>query len=238
MLLNTFSFDCLTLGQNPGGPLIQISDGTIYGTTPLGGTYNDGTIYTLDTTTGILAVAYDFGTSPTDGRSPEAGFTLATDGNFYSSTMDGGIFGSGSLFQLSQNDNYAQLYSFPVAGHGQGTEAPLSAPVQATTGLFYGVTDTGGFWGEGTIYTLDMGLGPFIAFVRAQGHVGATAQILGQGFTGATRVTFNGVPAVSYAVVSDTYLTAVVPSGATSGPVVVTTPTGALNSNRNFTVSQ
>ena len=32
---------------------------------------------------------------------------------------------------------------------------------------------------------------------------------------------------VSFGVVSDTYMTAVVPSGATTGPVVVTTPGGA-----------
>ncbi len=83
-----------------------------------------------------------------------------------------------------------------------------------------------------------MGLGPFITFVRAQGKIGATAQILGQGFAGATSVTFNGVPAARFAVVKDTFMTAVVPSGATTGRVVVTTPARALNSNKNFRISQ
>ena len=49
-------------------------------------------------------------------------------------------------------------------------------------------------------------------------------------------VTFNGVPATSFTVVKDTYLTAVVPSGATSGTVAVTTPNGTLKSNRKFRV--
>jgi hypothetical protein len=39
-------------------------------------------------------------------------------------------------------------------------------------------------------------------------------------------------------VVSDTYMTAVVPSGATTGPVVVATPTGTLTSNKKFRISQ
>jgi hypothetical protein len=67
-------------------------------------------------------------------------------------------------------------------------------------------------------------------------QVAQTAQILGQGFTGTTSVTFNGVPATSFKVASDTFLTAVVPSGATAGPVVVTTPGGALTSNKSFTI--
>jgi hypothetical protein len=73
--------------------------------------------------------------------------------------------------------------------------------------------------------------------VKPQGEVGATAQILGQGFTGSTSVTFNGVPA-SFAVVNDSYMTAIVPTGATTGPVIVITPSGGLASNKNFRVTE
>ena len=81
-----------------------------------------------------------------------------------------------------------------------------------------------------------MGLGPFITFVRSTGKVGRAAQILGQGLAGTTGVTFNGIAATSFKVLRDTYMTAVVPSGATTGPVVVTTTTGTFTSNRNFVV--
>jgi hypothetical protein len=57
-----------------------------------------------------------------------------------------------------------------------------------------------------------------------------------QGFTGTTNVSFNGASA-SFTVVSDTYLTATVPSGATTGFVNVTTPGGTLKSNRMFLVT-
>ena len=75
-----------------------------------------------------------------------------------------------------------------------------------------------------------------MTLVRYTGGVGQTSQILGQGLTGTTSVTFNGVPASSLTVVNDAYMTAVVPSGATSGPVVVTSPSGALKSNKNFRI--
>ena len=81
-----------------------------------------------------------------------------------------------------------------------------------------------------------MGLGPFVAFVQPIGKIGRTAQILGQGFIGTTSATFNGVPATTFKVLRDTYMTAVIPAGATTGPVVVTTPSGTLTSNKNFVV--
>jgi hypothetical protein len=109
--------------------------------------------------------------------------------------------------------------------------------MQHTSGLLYGPSWMGGTHGDGFLYSVDMGLGPFVTFVHAQGKVGSVAQILGQGLTGASSVTFNGVPTASFAVVSDTYMTAVVPTGATTGPVVVTTPGGTLTSNVNFRVS-
>jgi large repetitive protein len=72
-------------------------------------------------------------------------------------------------------------------------------------------------------------------FVRAAGKVGQTGPILGQGFTGTTSVTLNGIPA-SFTVVSDTFIRATVPAGATTGYVSVTTPSGTLTSNVPFQV--
>jgi hypothetical protein len=76
----------------------------------------------------------------------------------------------------------------------------------------------------------------FVTFVQPTGKVGQAAQILGQHLTGATSVAFNGVPATSFSIVRDTYMTAVVPTGATTGKVVVTTPGGALTSNVNLII--
>jgi hypothetical protein len=85
------------------------------------------------------------------------------------------------------------------------------------------------------VFSLDMGLAPFVAFVRSSGKVGQTGGILGQGFTGTTGVSLNGTP-TSFKVLSDTLIRATVPAGATTGYVTVTTPSGTLTSNVPFRV--
>lgn len=54
-------------------------------------------------------------------------------------------------------------------------------------------------------------------------------------FTGVTAVEFNGI-AASFNLVSSTSIKAVVPIGAASGSISVTTPTGIATSSGNFTV--
>jgi carboxypeptidase T len=54
-----------------------------------------------------------------------------------------------------------------------------------------------------------------------EGSAGDTVTITGAGFTDAVQVAFNGAPAASFTVVSDTEITAVVPVGATSGRISV-----------------
>jgi hypothetical protein len=73
------------------------------------------------------------------------------------------------------------------------------------------------------------------SFTPTHGTVGTSVDILGATFTGATAVTFNGT-AASFTVDSDSELHAIVPSGATYGPISVTTPQGTGTSNANFFV--
>lgn len=63
-------------------------------------------------------------------------------------------------------------------------------------------------------------------------HVGLT----GAGFTGATAVEFNGLPAGAFNVTSDTQIDSWVPVGATAGPIVVHSPAGTLTSSTNLLV--
>jgi uncharacterized repeat protein (TIGR03803 family) len=232
LYLHSFSANGLS-GAIPFGSLVQASDGNFYGTTYYGGTAGGhGTVIKM-TQQGKVSVMYSF-TGNGDGANPSGGLIQATDGNLYGTTSAKGTYGYGTIFQISLSGSFQTLYSFSSAIG----ENPGPPPLQHTNGLFYGSLPFGSTYGFGAIYSLDMGLGPFITFVQPTAKVGKTAEILGQGFTGTTSVTFNGIPATSFAVKSDTYMTAVVPTGATTGPVVATTPTGTLTSNVNFRISK
>jgi uncharacterized repeat protein (TIGR03803 family) len=233
-LLYLYSFPASGLGGAfPFGSLVQASDGNFYGTTQYGGKAGgNGTIFRM-TQKGKVSVMYSF-TGNGDGANPSGGLIQATNGNLYGTTSAKGTYGYGTIFQISLSGSLQTLYSFSSAIG----ENPGPPPLQHTNGLFYGSLPFGSTYGFGAIYSFDMGLGPFITFVQPTGKVGKTAEILGQGFTGTTSVTFNGVLATSFAVKSDTYMTAVVPTGATTGPAVVITPSGTLTSNVNFRISK
>ena len=63
---------------------------------------------------------------------------------------------------------------------------------------------SGCFVGCGVIFSLDVGLGPFVTFVLPYGRVGSGVQNLGTGLAGVTAVTFNGVPTTTFNAASDT----------------------------------
>ena len=87
----------------------------------------------------------------------------------------------------------------------------------------------------GTVFSLSVGLGPFVETQTTSGKVGTVVKILGTDLTGATSVSFNGT-AAAFTVVSPSLITAAVPVGATSGTVQVVVPSGTLSSNVSFRV--
>ncbi|SPE42639.1 3-carboxymuconate cyclase (fragment) [Candidatus Sulfotelmatobacter sp. SbA7] len=234
-----------TDGWIPAGSLVQGPDGNFYGTTEDGGDLTChgsrgggcGTIFTM-TPSGALTTLHIF--TLTDGVGPIAGLVLGTDGNLYGTTSgydNGRKYSDGTIFQITPQGVLTTLHTF----NGTDGANPWGGLLQATNGIFYGATISGGNFhcgllqGCGTVFSLDMGLGPFVSFVRNPTKVGQPFGVLGQGFTGTTSVSLNGTPA-SFTVKSDTFLEATVPTGATTGYVTVTTLTGTLTSNVPFHV--
>ncbi|MBA3914537.1 MAG: hypothetical protein H0X25_11980 [Acidobacteriales bacterium] len=223
-----------TDGNLPVGILVQGNDGSFYGTTYSGGAHNFGTVYKISAS-GTFTLLYSFAAGISDGAYPYTGLTLGTDGNLYGSTANGGYSNAGILFKITPTGTFTLLHSFcSISGCAESyyPETPL---VQHTNGKFYGNT-TGNSLGGSEFFSLDVGLKAFAKLVNWSGKVGKTVELLGQGFTGTTSVTFNGT-AATFTVVSDTYMTAIVPSGATTGFVDVVRPGQTLKSDRKFLVT-
>jgi uncharacterized repeat protein (TIGR03803 family) len=180
---------------------------------------------------------------------PEAGLVLASDGNFYGTTLEAGKVstkcptGCGTIFRITPAGVFHVVHNFDFTDGS----VPSNTLFQHTDGLLYGMTNTGGTGSVspctagnfcGTVFSINSNpaLPAFVALLPYSGKVGNTVEILGQGFTGTTAVSFGGASA-SFTVSSDTYLTAVVPSGATTAAVNVTTPGGTLTSNKTFRVT-
>src|SRR6202021_488172 len=79
----------------------------------------------------------------TDGANSTAGLTLATDGNFYGTTSEGGAHGDGSVFRITPAGALTTLYSFcSKSGCSDGAN-PEGGLIQATDGNLYGTTESG-----------------------------------------------------------------------------------------------
>jgi len=223
-------------GSYPEAVPVQAANGYLFGTTSFGGAYGAGTVFKV-TPTGTLTTLYSFCAQAgcADGNEPVAGLIQATNGDLYGTTEDGGANGYGSVFKITPGGALTTVYSFcSQAGCADGF-LPLAALVQHTNGAIYGTTVLGGAYNNGTIFSLSVGLGPFVKTLPTAGKSGTTVKILGSELTGATSVTFNGTTA-AFQVVSPSLITTTVPTGATTGTIQVITPGGTLASNVTFQV--
>ena len=151
-------------GAGPMGGLVLAANGAFYGTTGVGGASDScflgcGTIFKI-TPAGALTSLYSFCSQPScaDGSNPEAGLVLATDGNLYGTTREGGLSAQGTVFKISPAGALTTLYSFcskPNCSDGAG---PVAGLIQTASGDFYGTTKLGGLNcvpnGCGTIFKL------------------------------------------------------------------------------------
>jgi uncharacterized repeat protein (TIGR03803 family) len=249
--LTTLYNFCQQSGCTDGGEptsLIQAVDGDFYGTTVYGGDSTScpnrcGTIFRI-TPSGTLTTLHSFHRK--DGAYPNPPMQ-ATDGDFYGTTSSGGAnnnsscrYDCGTIFKITPGGELTTLYNFCEQSGCTDGIAPAAGLLQDTNGEFYGSTYGGGTstdctGGCGTLFSLSVGLGPFVETQTTSGKVGATIKILGTNLTGATSVTFNGT-AAAFTVVSPSEIVTTVPSGATTGFVSVTTPSGVLTSNKQFQV--
>jgi len=127
-------------GRNPTTGLTLDSSGNLYGTTMMGGAFNDGAVF-LVRTDGSEAMLYSFPPGNAGGTIP-SGLTLGTDGNFYGTTMVGGLAGVGNVFLMTPAGIVTELYSF--AGPPNDGSRPRYGVIRDSQGNLFGTTEYGG----------------------------------------------------------------------------------------------
>jgi uncharacterized repeat protein (TIGR03803 family) len=167
-----------TLASPTQAPMIMSQEeGTLYGTTPNGGTYGKGTVYRL-TQAGVLTQIYSFGNPKNsyEGLNPSAPVMEGFDGFLYGTTCWGGktaggmngtgTTGQGTVFRVSRDgSSFSTIYDFRDNPTQQDGYCPTAGLVQGNDGMLYGVTSAGGGGSNtsisGTLFRLDTGGGNF-----------------------------------------------------------------------------
>ena len=139
-------------GAIPIAGLMQGNDGNFYGTTALGGTHFQGTVFKIHAA-GNFTTLHSFSGSPTEGADPIAGLVQGNDGNFYGTTPSGGEHFQGTVFRITAAGDLTVLHSF--SGYPAEGGVPFAALVQGNDGNFYGTTAVGGAHFKGTVFNID-----------------------------------------------------------------------------------
>ena len=145
-------------GSSPQGKLVQASDGNFYGTTTSGGntqacSFGCGTVFKM-TANGTFTSLHNF--DGTDGSFVLAGLIQASDGNLYGTAGRGGNAQNcntcGTIFKITTGGTLTTLHNF--AGFPTEGSLPVGGLMQASNGVFYGITEAGGSVGDGSVFSL------------------------------------------------------------------------------------
>jgi uncharacterized repeat protein (TIGR03803 family) len=142
-------------GYYPQAGLVMDTNGNLYGTTLYNGAYGGGTVFKISSD-GTATTFYNFCTATgcKNGRYPQAGLILDTNGNLYGTTYGGGAYGKGTVFELSPSGAETVLHSFCARTGCPDGSHPRADLVMDTAGNLYGTTYDGGTNRVGTVFKL------------------------------------------------------------------------------------
>lgn len=150
----------------PEAGLIMDASGNLYGTTS-GTPHMSGTVFKCDPS-GNVTLLQSFIFMGANGYRPIADLVMDASGNLYGTTQQGGfadwemnVFAEGVVFKLDPSGKETVLHNFGLdCCDGVYPSAGL---VMDPWGNLYGTTESGGSFGNGTVFKLDMSV-PFSAF--------------------------------------------------------------------------
>ena len=153
-------------GYSPFAALVQGSDGSLYGSTYVGG-YGGGALFKLKTDGSSFAMLRGFGTGFYGGQVPGA-YPLAAmiqglDGYFYgTTTYTAPLTLGGTVFKVSFDGSYfTDVGGFaPGYGSAPGGSDPMGGLVQGSDGTLFGTAASDGQNGRGVIYSIAVNSAP------------------------------------------------------------------------------
>jgi uncharacterized repeat protein (TIGR03803 family) len=129
-------------GSIPLGTLAFDDAGNLFGTTYPGGAFNAGTVYKLSRGQNGWNedTLQSFQRHAPNAFSPFAGLVLDAAGNIYGTTLSGGTFRGGTVFELVAGGGGS--YTLNIVANLRG--APYSGVIRDGSGNLYGTTNFGG----------------------------------------------------------------------------------------------
>ncbi len=143
-------------GIFPKAGLAAGTNGTLFGTTYVGGGYGVGIVYELQPSGAGYqeTTVYDFGQGGDGSACPLGNLISDESGALFGSTNYGGPDGGGTVFELSTDGGgYKQTVLHEFGGSGDGAH-PVSQLFAGKDGALYGTTYAGGGSGLGTVFEL------------------------------------------------------------------------------------
>ena len=141
-------------GATPYAPLIEGSNGALYGTTWDGGGASQGIVFVMGKEGSGYGVLHSFTGIDGDGANPHGGLIESSDGALYGTTAAGGSKGRGTIFKLRKDGSgYIVLRSFTGAD-GDGAFA-FAGLLEDNNAVLFGATVYGGSTNQGTIFKLN-----------------------------------------------------------------------------------
>ena len=137
------------------GNLIFDQAGNLYGTTEAGGAHDLGTVYELSPSNGgwTESVLWSF-TGGDDGNQPTSGVIFDSAGNLYGTTVFGGTYQAGNVYELSPSGSgWTEKTLYNLEGASDGYEMPGGVAMDQQ-GNLYGTARFGGTGGGGTAFQL------------------------------------------------------------------------------------
>ena len=92
----------------------------------------------------------------TDGFLNSSGATLiqGPNGDLYGTTSYAGLHGGGTVFRITASGKFKSLYNFCSQASCTDGSIPLAGLVLASNGDFYGTTEYGGAYGQGSVFKI------------------------------------------------------------------------------------